>query len=191
MAADNRLLQFLESWNANDLDSMLALCAPSWRAKSDNPKNALFSLLQNRKPTEFQLENKTGTKDDSSRQFTLVAKIDRNNGKKVSLYRMTVLMVNENGEWYIDPKSIKTNEIEETPDPNITPAPTYTPEPYVDGNTTLYYNTEGGKLYHLDANCMSLHAKYLPMKGHFKYSQVNDPPYSELEPCNVCAAPLR
>ena len=55
----------------------------------------------------------------------------------------------------------------------------------------LYYNANGGKLYHLDQNCISIHAKYLPLESYFTYSQINDKPYSDLEPCNVCGAPLR
>ena len=55
----------------------------------------------------------------------------------------------------------------------------------------LYYNPDGGTKYHLDQNCKSTHAKYLPMKGHFTYGEINDAKYANLSPCNVCAAPLR
>ena len=123
--------------------------------------------------------------------FIMKVSIDKNNGKPVSIYQMSVRMVNESGQWYVDPNSLVSNEIQETPDPNATPVVTPTPEPYVDANTVLYYNPDGGKLYHSDQNCVSLHSRYLPLKGKFTYGQINDQPYASLEPCNVCGAPLR
>lgn len=61
----------------------------------------------------------------------------------------------------------------------------------VDADTVLYYNSEGGEMYHLDPNCRIVHPKYLPLTEHFTWSQVNDPQYSKLRPCNVCGAPER
>ena len=189
--AADRLVAFLKYWGGNRIDEMLTLCAPSWLSKQQNPKNELFSLMQNRTPKEFMLENITGTDADSSRQITMKISIDRNNGKQAVVYRMTVLMLKESGEWYVDPKSLQSNEVDVTPDPNVTPTPAPTPAPYVDSNTVLYYNPDGGELYHLDQNCRIINARYLPLKGHFTYGQINDSPYSELKPCNVCGAPLR
>ena len=60
-----------------------------------------------------------------------------------------------------------------------------------DNDVILYYNPNGGTKYHLDQNCKSTHAKYLPMKGTFYYSQINDEEYVNLKPCNVCNAPAR
>ena len=65
------------------------------------------------------------------------------------------------------------------------------PEPAASANTILYYNPDGGSKYHLDQNCKSIHAKYLPLKGHFTYGEINKDEYKNLSPCNVCAAPLR
>ena len=189
--AGTRLLNFFECWGNNDLDSMVALCAPSWQVKQENAKKALFSLLQNRRPTEFMLDNISGPQGGDSLTFIMKVSIDKNNGKPVSIYQMSVRMVNESGQWYVDPNSLVSNEIQETPDPNATPVVTPTPEPYVDANTVLYYNPDGGKLYHSDQNCVSLHSRYLPLKGKFTYGQINDQPDASLEPCNVCGAPLR
>ena len=190
-AAAQRLAEFLNYWGGNRLEEMLTLCAPSWLSKQENAKTELFSLLRNRTPKDFVLESITGTDADSSRQITLKIRINKNNGKKDIMYRMTVLMLKENGEWYVDPKSFQTNEIEVTADPNITATPAPTPTPYVDANTMLYYNPDGGELYHLDPNCRIINQRYLPLKGHFTFSQINDSPYSGLKPCNVCGAPLR
>ena len=190
-AAKERLTQVFISWSMNDLDKMVELCLPSWRVKQENPKKSLFQLLQNRTPIgNVTLVNDPAQNGDSL-NFILQVTISRNNGKEPILSQMTVRMVVENGAWYVDPNSLKSNEIQETPDPNATPVITPTPTPYVDGNTKLYYNPDGGKLYHLEASCISVHSKYTPLKGVFTYSQINDGEYAKLEPCNVCGAPLR
>ncbi len=190
-AAKERLAQVFISWSMNDLDQMVELCLPSWRVKQENAKKSLFQLLQNRTPIgNVDLVNDPAQNGDSL-SFILQVTISRNNGKDPILSQMTVRMVIENGTWYVDPDSLKSNEIQETPDPNATPAVTPTPEPYIDGSTPLYYNPDGGKLYHLNPSCISVHSKYTPLKGTFTYSQINDGKYAELEPCNVCGAPLR
>lgn len=187
----DRLIYFFNLWSGNRQDEMLALCAPSWIAKQENPRTALFNIIANRFPLNCTLESITGTDADNSRQVTLTSDIDRKNGKKAEKYRMTVLMVKENNEWYVDPQSVKTNDIIETPDPNITEAPSPTPTAAVYADTILYYNPNGGKYYHFVADCTQISPKYLPLKGTFKYSEINDDKYKDLQPCNVCGAPLR
>ena len=186
-----RLSSFFVFWRGNQLEEMLPLCSPAWQSKQESPRKSLFNLLQNRTPKDFTLENISGTSEDNSRQITLTCTIDKNDGKPTVKYRLNVLMVKEGGVWYVDPKSLLTNEKITTPDPNVTPTPAPTEAPYVDANTVLYYNPNGGELYHLDPNCKIIHARYLPLKGHFTYSQINDPQYAGLKPCNVCGAPLR
>lgn len=193
--ADNtmldRLVYFFDLWSKNRQDEMLALCAPSWVGKQENPRTSLFNTLANRFPTNCTLESVSGTDADSSRQVTLTTEIDRKNNKPLVKYRMTVLMVKENGEWYVDPQSLQTNDIEPTPDPNITPTPAPTPTAYVTSDTILYYNPKGGKYYHFKNDCSNVGAKYLPLQGTFYYSQINDEQFKDLQPCNVCGAPLR
>ncbi len=187
----SRLQMFFQYWRANQTDEMLSLCMPSWLSSVENTQAALFQLMGNRKIVdEIEMENITGTENDQSRTVTITALIDRNNGKDPMKYRLNVRMAKEGDQWYVDPQSLKSYESAETTDPaSITPEPTE--EPPVSPNTILYYNLDGGSKYHADPNCKSLHAKYLPMKGTFTYAQINDPPYNELKPCNVCAAPLR
>ena len=187
----DRLENFFRYWSSGMQDEMLTLCAPSWQSSVDNPKTALFGLLANRRPLDYTVEKVTGVSEDTSRTVTVTSTIDRNNGKDPVKYRLSVLMVKENEQWYVDPQSLKTYESAETPDPELAATPTPTVEPAVSGSTVLYYNPDGGTKYHLDQNCKSTHAKYLPMKGHFTYAEVNDDKYKDLSPCNVCAAPLR
>ena len=190
-SAAERLESFFRYWSANRQDEMLTLCSPSWQSKQDNPKTALFGLLANRTPLDFTLEKISGTSEDTSRTVTLTSTMDRNNGKDPVKYRLNVLMVRESDGWFVDPQSLKTYEEAETPDPALAATATPSPEPQVNGSTVLYYNPDGGTKYHLDQNCKSTHAKYLPLKGHFTYSEINKSEYSKLSPCNVCAAPLR
>ena len=185
-----RLVTFFTYWSGNRQDEMLPLCAPSWQSKQENPRTALFYLLQNRVPTDCLIESVSGTEADTSRRVTITTHIDRHNGRNPEKFRMTVLMTKENNEWYIDPQSLQSYETLETPDPNITPtvAPTDTPAIY--SNTTLYYNSKGGEYYHYDPDCVNVSKKFKPM-ATFTYGELNNEPYSKLKPCNVCGAPLR
>ena len=195
IAANNQLLErlvaFFTYWSGNRQDEMLNLCAPSWKEKQENPRTSLFGLLANRTPRNITPESITGTDADTSRKVILTVSINRNNGKPDELYRMTIMMVKESNDWYIDPQSLQTNESLETPDPNITPTPAPTETPAVYSDTTLYYNPKGGEYYHLDPNCKIINPKFLPLGGTFTYSQIGNEPFDKLKPCNVCGAPLR
>ena len=187
----DRLIAFFNHWANNRQDEMLLLCSPSWVSKQENPRSSLFTLLANRRTIDCTLESITGTDADNSRKITLTSKIDRNNGKDPELYRMTVLMVKENNEWYVDPQSLQSFDTVATPDPSITAAPTPTEEPAIYPTTTLYYNPNKGEYYHLDPYCRNVGKQFTPLAGQFTYAEINDEPYSKLKPCNVCGAPLR
>lgn len=189
-SATERLELFFNYWAGNKEDDMLTLCSPAWRSNQDNPSSALFGLKANRTPLDYYVEKISGTSDDTSRTVTVVSTMDRNNGKDPVKYRLSVLMVKEGDEWYVDPQSLKTYESAETPDPESVTA-TPTKEPEYSPSTVLYYNPDGGSQYHLDQNCKSTHARYLPFKGHFTYAEINNDAYKNLQPCNVCGAPLR
>ena len=189
-AVTDRLMTFFYYWNANRQDDMLTLCSPSWQSKTENPKTALFGLIANRTPKEYYVEKVSGTDNDDSRTLTTVALIDRNNGKDPVRYRLSIMMMKEaDGLWYVNPNSLQTYEAADTPDPSITttPAPTETPAIYP--NTVLYYNPSGGEYYHLDQNCKRINERYLPLQGHFTYSQLGEEKYSKLKPCAICGAP--
>ena len=190
-AAVQQMESFLYFWTVNDIDSMVNLCSPSWCSAQDAPKTALFSILANRTPTDYEATSITGTDNDSTRTVTTTISLHRNNGSDPLKYIFKVVMVNENGTWYVDPRSLESNE-KATATPasaEITQPPT--PAPVADDNVVLYYNPNGGTQYHLDQNCKSANAKYLPFKGTFTYGQINDSPYADLIPCSVCGAPLR
>jgi len=187
----DRLQSFFYYWSGNQLDEMLKLCSPNWQSQQSNPQAALFALKANRTPKDYTVEKVGGTADDESREVVVTSTMDKNLGKDPVKYRITVIMLKEDGQWYVDPKSLKSNETEQTTDPNVTATPGPTATPAVYPNTVLYYNPDGGELYHLDASCKKVGAKYVPMKGHFTYAEINDEQYKNLKPCSVCGAPFR
>ena len=193
LAASETVMQmesFFYFWTVNKHDDMVSLCAPSWQSSVDEPKKTLFSILANRTLLDYKSEKITGTENDTTRTVTVEATIQRGT-KAAQKYRMQVVMLKENETWYVDPRSLSSQEPVETATP--TPSVTATPDPNanVTSSTKLYYNADGGSRYHADAYCKSAHERYLPFKGTFTYGQVNDAKYKDLLPCNVCNAPLR
>ena len=170
---------------------MLNLCMPSWRDKQTNARTTLFQMLMNRTPGKIEPQSTRGTDADTTRKVVVVAEMNRNNGKPSEIYKMTIMMVKENNEWYVDPQSLLSYETETTPDPHLTPEPTITETPVDTANTVLYYNPNGGEYYHRDPNCRNVNPKFLPLQGTFYFSQINDEPYREMKRCNVCGAPIR
>ena len=190
-SAVERLKTFFYYWSANQIDEMLTLSSPSWLSSVESPKTAMFSIMANRKPGEPTPINITGTNEDQSRTVTIVVVMDKNDKKEPKTYQMNVMMMKENDQWYVDPPSLKSNDVLETENPNEVVTASPSPTPVTNGSTILYYNPDGGAKYHLDPYCKSAHEKNLPFKGQFTYAEVNDQKYAKLTPCNVCGAPLR
>lgn len=182
-----RMKLFFHYWSMNELDSMVELCSTDWKETVENQKTALFAILANRTPKTLQTVNISGQPQDTIRRVSVKSWIDRNNGKGPSQYYLEILMVLEgDGQWYVDPRCLKSHEPIEAPDPE----PTETPEP-ASGDTVLFYVPAGGSYYHVDQNCRRVSERYLPMEGMFLFSEVNDESYRHLAPCAVCGAPLR
>ncbi len=187
-----RLTSFLYFWSVNSMDDMLALCAPSWVRQQDSAQIALFGLLKNRTPVDYQITNTSGTESDISRSCTVVATIDRHmTGQTPVKNQFKITMLREDDAWFVDPRTLESNVVE-TPTP-VSAEITQPPQPASDADpsTPLYYNPDGGTRYHLDAYCKSANEKFLPFKGTLTYGQLNEEAYKNLVPCNVCGAPLR
>ncbi len=205
-AAEKVLEQFLEAWRSDIMANMVPLTAPSWRAtlsaSQNGPEQKLYWQFSNKKLDSWQLVGEpTGTDTDTSRTVTLIATIMSGNEQRK--YKYDALMLQADGQWFVDPYSLQTGTRVDlatpapadaavvaadgsvvTPPP--TPAPTKTPGP----KTKLYYNASGGKYYHAAADCKTVDEKYLPLKS-FTYSKINDSPFSKLIPCKTCNAPSR
>ena len=117
--------------------------------------------------------------------------ISRNiTGRTPDVLAFDVMMLKEDGAWYVDPASLVSNEVVSTTKA-LNPMPTQPPLNTADANTLLYYNPSGGEYYHFDKNCGKINARYLPLKGQFYYSQLEEAAYKNLKNCTYCGAPLR
>ena len=191
-----RLAAFMDNWANNDVEAMLNYVMPSWRSTKTDPATSLFIIIANRTPLEYEIEAISGSSSDTSRAITMTASIDKNNGNDPVRYRFVILMSKEDEDWYVDPNSLSTNDVDETeatdvPD-NIdavyTAQPRMTVTPVPPASTVLYYNADGGSYYHADPECSSVNEKYLPMAS-FTYGELSESPYNSLTPCLKCNAP--
>lgn len=197
--AERRLELFMELWKVNNTTEMVNLVQPSWRGQQENASTSLFVALANRTPEDFTIEEISGTETDNSRTVTMRATINKNTGKAPVVYRFMVMMVKEGGEWYVNPNSLATNDVQETAtqDENVVktqssgsvtepPRETVTPAP--PASTPLYYNL-GGNFYHMDPECPSVAKDYLPFDASFSYAELGS--YNnDLLPCLNCNAPI-
>lgn len=102
---------FFTYWSVNDLDNMLEQCAPSWKEGEENPRTSLFGLLRNRRPLDVTFEQIVGNPAEGQVTAVVTSTIDRNNGKPAALYRLELRMVREeDGLWYLDPRSLVNEE---------------------------------------------------------------------------------
>ena len=103
---------FFEFWSNSDYDSMVELSDPEWVANCENPKYSMFTVLANRTALELYIEliSENGTGSDGT--VTLSVLMDRNDGKKPVQYRMSIHVIKAaDGNWYIDPQSLKSYEV--------------------------------------------------------------------------------
>ena len=171
---------------------MLALTAPSWQAQQADPLTAIFKIRANRTPVaDPEIVSIDGTEQDAVRTAKVKVTISRNiYGRDPALMSFDVVLLKEDGAWYIDPNSLASNEVVATTKATNAMAT----QPVLNtaqASTVLYYNPDGGSYYHYEANCGKINARYLPLRGQFLFSQVNDAPYKDLEPCTYCGAPWR
>ena len=62
--------------------------------------------------------------------------------------------------------------------------------PVTDGKTPMYYNPDGGKMFHADQYCPGVKDRYLPLT-ETTYSGLRRYPHTALTPCSTCNAPER
>lgn len=199
--AEIALENFMEKWRKGIIADMVAYTPPSWRsAQGESAQQQLFWKFAQRPLIDWrQMSAPTGTMASTARTITIEA--DVNYGGETRTYQYDAIALCEiegsSEKWFIDPDSLSSGILvipaTPTPDPNLTPTPSPapTPTPKPSGKTKLYYNKDGGKMYHADANCSSVGQKYRPLSGSFTYKDINKSPYTKLEPCEVCSAPHR
>ena len=195
--AEKRLTMFMQYWMANDILNMVKYTSPLWVNLKEKPEEALFFILSNRTPLNFEIESISGTDDDKTRIVTMIATINKNNGNDPSVYRLSVIMNKEQDDWFVDPLSLATNDEMDKEEEVVvtsqeieaayTEAPRMTQTPVPEDNAPIYFNVEGGSFYHIDPNCVSVSEKYLPLTGSFPYSELSQ--HRDLRPCLRCGAP--
>jgi len=62
--------------------------------------------------------------------------------------------------------------------------------PETDGKTPMYYNPDGGRMFHADQYCPGVKDRYLPLTAT-TYSGLRRYPHTALTPCPTCGAPER
>ncbi|MBR4038997.1 MAG: US12 family protein [Clostridia bacterium] len=195
--AEIALENFMDKWYKGIIADMVAHTPPSWReAQADSAQQQLFWKFAQKPLSDWrQMSAPSGT--DASTARTITVEADINYGGELRTYKYDAIALFESEEWYIDPDSLSSGILQvastPTPDPNVTPTPTPvpTPTPTPGPKTKLYYNKDGGKMYHADAYCPSVADKYLPLSGSFTYKDINKSPYTRLVPCEKCNAPHR
>ncbi len=191
------LENFMEKWRKGIIADMVEYTAPSWRAALDQqPQQQLFWKFAQRPLLDWrQMGPPTGSDTSTARTISLQA--DVTYGQSNRTYSYDAITLYEDGAWFVDPDSLSSGILVEaatpTPDPNATPTPSPapTPTPTPGPKTKLYYNKDGGKLYHLDPDCTSIASRYRPLKSSFTYKDINKSPYNKLKPCTKCNAPER
>lgn len=189
--ARSQLESFFFFWSSNNYDSMLNLALPSWKRSVSSPDTALFEILVNRIPVEYEIGEISGTDNDTSRTAHVRASINKNNGRAPEVYLFSVVMTREDNVWYVDPRSLKSNEKETATPATENAMPTQPPQITAYPGMMCYYNPDGGASYHINPNCPSANEEFLPFKGSFTWEQVNSGDYASLKACSICGAPLR
>ena len=189
--AQKRLDQFMTAWMNSNFKEMVSLSLPSWVNSHKDPEQAMFFVRGIRMPISYDFQSVSGSDADNTRTVTMIVRMDKSNGQTPRNYMMQVLMMRVNDQWYVDPTSLESDQ--EVQDTSVTSAPVVTLAPSITASPTmqLYYNPDGGTLYHKDPNCTKVSPQYLPLPGVFTYSQIDTAPYSNLQPCTNCQAPSR
>lgn len=194
--AEIALENFMEKWRKGIIADMVAHTPPSWReAQADSAQQQLFWKFAQKPLNDWrQMSAPSGT--DSSTARTITVEADINYGGEMRTYQYDAIALFESEGWYIDPDSLSSGVLvlqsTPTPDPNMTPTPSPvpTPTPKPSAKTKLYYNKDGGKYYHAEAECSTVAKEYLPLAS-FTYGNINKSPYTRLVPCEKCNAPDR
>ncbi len=190
--AQQQLDQFMAAWINVDYPRMVELSLPTWVSQQRDPQQSMFQIRANRSPIDYAYTDVSGSDADSTRTISMETTISKSNGEAPRRYAMQVLMIRVNDVWYVDPNSLASSQpIAEAG--GVTAVPQVTIVPLVTSNPsmTLYYNTDGGQLYHANDRCPRVHEQYLPLTGSFLFSELGNEPYNKLEPCGTCHAPSR
>ena len=89
-AAYQRLVSFLQAWQSKRVVDMKPFCSPEWVSNQASPETALYQLLQNTYPVEFEIERIEGSDGDTARIALVKVRMSGLNGE--SLQRLRVII---------------------------------------------------------------------------------------------------
>ena len=149
-----RLNLFMIYWRPNRTKDLVELCAPSWKEQQESASSALFYLLGNRNAVSYELETAQISEDRTACEIHMNCMISKNNGKAPVPFHVSLKMVAEDGEWFIDPATMQMEELpgdvtteahwtmppSPTPTPSTTPTPTPTTGPTPTPSPTIMYD---------------------------------------------------
>ncbi len=203
--AQQKLEQFMSAWMNTDYAGMVSHSVPSWINKhmsETDAEKSMFHLRANRSVLDYQILDVSGNDGDQTRTITMQASVSKNNGEAPLQYNFQILMMRVNNAWYVDPNSISSSQVVNNPAQQAAQAQQEQLQAaqaqvqqqqaqQVSPDTVLYYNSDGGKYYHINAECPSVGAKYRPLTAMFYYRDVSSDKFKNLIPCPDCKAPSR
>lgn len=187
-----RVFSFFVYWSDNNPVEMLTLCDSGWKSAFENPQTELERILAGRTPLDFVIGtvDKVAGEGPDNLPYYLVtgfSHLGQNDGTAYEQYRIRLLVRKEaDGLWYINPSGLENCEITEEEISAETMSESGDDAGTVAMNTVLYYQPTGGEYYHRDPNCRMVNSKYLPLQGIFLYSELEEEPYCNLKPCQIC-----
>lgn len=193
--AKEALEGYLRAWTTYDYDEMTRHTLPTWRQAQESVKQQLFVMHNWWKLNDWTITSEVTSPSADSVTFYVIIDMERVQAQRSAVKQQyTALVIKYDDLWYVDPDSMRSGiAITETAAPQqeaeATSEPTSTPEPTVGPNTALWYNTSGGKRYHLEEHCPSIDSQYYSKMKSFSYSELGKSPYSKLVACPTCNAP--
>ncbi|MDR1598835.1 MAG: hypothetical protein LBS11_03025 [Oscillospiraceae bacterium] len=191
-AAQTVLEAYLELWKqGNNIEGMIEYTWPEWRRAIENPQITLYTSLSQRKLQDWEYTMPAFSDMDTVITIPVLTHMTTNSG--TFKFRHEAMLYRVGDQWYVDPNSFKSSiqvvDPTPSPDPNATPKPT--PAASVSPSLKLWYNSDGGSLYHTKKDCSSIAQRYWSKMSSFTFSQLKDNKYSKLKPCTVCGSPER
>ena len=203
--ARNALENYLQQWSARDFEEMLKYTTESWRKAQSSPQQQLYWNHNWWILKTWTLSNETTSPTADSATFTVIADLNKSNSTQTPVkmeYKALVFKQDGTEEWYVDPDSLRSGvPVQETPvtqgegdaqqSSEIPVSTEPTPEPTLSPKTKLWYNSKGGKRYHIEEKCSSIEEQYYKSMKSFTFEELDKSPYSKLTPCGTCNTPSK
>lgn len=193
--AETVMEKYMQMWQAHNYEDMVQYTLPSWQNEQTVPQRQLYWNHSGFTVNSWTITTAAASGQADAITMNVYANLTKRNGqaKEVTM-KYEGIVINVNGNWYVDPQSMRSG-LEATPtpfpvegaEPSIPPGPT--PEPTISPSTQLWYNTDGGIYYHAKEQCSSIDPSYYSKMKSFTFSQLGESAYSKLQPCTRCGAP--